>query len=1162
MSSPVELPLDHAVRERIRGALGESQWVEAAAGTGKTSVLVDRAVEVLARGLTTVDRLVILTFTRKAAGELKLRLRLRLDQARLAAAGDPEAVERHRHLADAVARLEEASIGTFHAFCAEILRARPIEAGIDPAFVELDEEASRQLFEQVFRRYIERTLNAMPSGLRRALFRLANQRDQESPLSRLSAEAWRLAELRDFATPWRREPFARETEIDDLVDRLTLLRAWRERGNPRDRLAMDLQAIAELAEHVARHEEALGQRDYDELEARLAALERDLPKKPGSGRGADFAPGLPRQEVQDALNACVQAIKAFNQRAGADLAAELREALGEVLAEYAARKEATGHLDFLDLLLRCRDLIRDRPAVCGALQERFSHLFVDELQDTDPLQLEVLLLLAADDPAERDWRRARPRPGRLFLVGDPQQSIYRFRRADVVLYLALKERLAAAGVAMLELNHSFRAVAPLQQALNDAFVGHLVADAAKGQAAYMPLVGGRPSAQPALIALPIPAIRGYRGDVNKWAIEESLPDAVATLIAELLAASAAGGKEAVQVRTGDGGLRPLQARDVCLLFRRFQSWGRDVTADYLAALEARGIPHLLVGGRSFEQREEVETLRAALKAIEWPDDTLSVYATLRGDLFGLPDDALLRYKVEVGALRPGVRSAADAAGDANVRCEDGATRAERSDAELAAIAEALDHLDELHRLRNQRPIAETLQKLLVHTRAHAGFALRPAGNQVLANVQRIADLARRFEQRAGLSFRGFVDRLDDAAEQGGGSSPMLEEGADGVRLMTVHNAKGLEFPVVLLADPTCRLTSREPGRHLDAERGLGVMRLLGLAPIELQEAFDLEQGRDEAEALRLTYVAATRARDALIVPIAGRQPGALPGSWLAPLDRVVYPAGAGAMAMVDGDIDAVDPGWHRPFVGEHALWVPSLAPRALKRPQAMGVQGTELLRPTDDGRAREGLERYLGWQAERQGRVDRGGVASVEVIAVSETVQWPKTVQSPGAEPTLERLARPDGRPRGRRFGTLLHLLFRDVPHLPHADPPAFDRDALPGLARLHGRLLGAPAAEVAAAVAAVAAALDSSLLRAAAAADELSREAPFTLRLDGDYLVEGIVDLAFRQGDAWTVVDFKTDDPDADPALLEQYRIQLAWYVAALESLHGQNARGVLLLV
>jgi ATP-dependent helicase/nuclease subunit A len=1137
---------DEDARRRIRTSLDESLLVEAAAGTGKTTVLIERLVAILASGRARVDQIVAVTFTRKAAGELELRLRAQLDRARALAAG-----EERRRLSEAIARLEEASIGTLHSFCAELLRARPVEAGIDPAFVELDEEQERSLFERVFRSFLERQLEAMPPGLRRILARLAESEQRESPLERLLSAARELAAWRDFPAAWRRDPFEREAEIDSLLDLLEVTLLAARRGRDGDALRRSLLPAESFAAELARREAGAGRRDYDEVEAQLVGLDRELSGKENwRGKGDDYAPGVSRQAMLESRGELLARLAFFRRSADADLASLLREELREAVELYGAAKRSAGRLDFLDLLLFCRDLLRDHPEVRRTLRGKYSHFFVDEAQDTDPLQMEILLLLTADDPEENDWRRARPLPGRLFLVGDPKQSIYRFRRADVLLYLAVKEQLELAGVGVEELSHSFRAGANLQAAINGAFAARLRHDRDAGQPSYVALAGGRDEApgQPSLVVLPVPQPFGAFGRITQRAIEASFPDAAAAFLRWLIAESG------FMVSTADGGRRPVEARDVCLLFRRYQAFGRDVTADYLRALEARQVPHLLIGGRALTEREEASTLRVALTAIEWPEDQLAVYGTLRGDLFALPDGALFRYLREQGRLRP----AAEPPG------------LEAADEEERAIAQALRLLYELHQGRNRLPIADTLNRLLQAVRAHAGFALRPAGNQVLANVLRVADLARRYEMAAGLSFRGFVERLEDASsERGESGAPGLEEGADGVRLMTVHAAKGLEFPVVLLADPSCRSTGRGAPRFLDPARGLCATRLVGLAPAELEEAAELEMAREAAEAVRLAYVAATRARDLLVVP--GLGSGRLEDGWLLCLDEAILPA-AGARPRQPAELTPGLPpfGRHTVLGGGEQVGLPEIAPGLyasrgggevlwwdpglleLERPRSGGVDGADLLAPDDDGgRGRQGLERYLSWQAEKEAALLAGGTPGREVVAVTETAQAPE-----GAAVRLELLAAtPVGpaRPRGRRFGALVHQVLRDLP----LDRP-FDPAAAESLARLHGRGLGAPQDEVAAAPALARALLGHPLFARVRAAAKVRREVPFTLRLPGDFLVEGVIDLLFEDREGLTVIDFKTDRPEGEA--LDAYLRQLGWYVAAAERLLGRPARGVLL--
>ncbi|MGA3204725.1 MAG: UvrD-helicase domain-containing protein, partial [Bryobacteraceae bacterium] len=847
MNPSPHLESDESARERIRNSLDESLIVEASAGTGKTTELVKRIVAVLGQGKTTIDRIAAVTFTHKAAGELKLRLRAELDKERHAAPA----------LEDALQRLEEASIGTIHSFCAQILRERPVEACVDPAFEELSEQASHRLYQRSFRAWLERGLAESSPGLRRAFARLAwrDSWDDSLPLEQLQWAGKKLVEWRDYPEPWRREPFSRDEEIKTLVRmarELAELSAKPRRVN--DNLYRGLAPVRHLAGWIDKAENA-GPRDYDALEGLLLKLGRDLKRDLKKGSG-EYGGGVGREDLVLRRDELLRWIEEFRRRADADLAVELREEMRGLIDEYNDRKRRAGKLDFVDLLIAVRDLVRDHAEVRHYLQDRFTHLFIDEFQDTDPLQAEILLLLASDDRHESDWRRVAPVAGKLFLVGDPKQSIYKFRRADIVLYRKVRDALVDRGVRLVKLTRSFRSVRNIQQLVNAAFETEMTGDVDSGQADWAPLEEDRADEEgrPSVIVLPVP--RPYKSRLAKEAVNKSLPDAIAAFIAWLVNESQWG----------------FRARDIAVLFRRRTQAGSDLTREYARALEARGLPHLLAGSKSFHRREEVETLRAGLAAIEWPEDELSVFATLKGSLFAIRDEVLLRYRHEEGTLHTLHKRPASA------------------DEDFVPVEEALALLAELHRARNRRSFAATVNALLEATRAHAGFVLRPGGNQILANVARVADLARTYEMSGGISFRGFVEELAAQAEkEDAAEAPVLEEDSDGVRLMTVHGAKGLEFPVVILADLTANIAAREPGEYVDGERRLCATRLLHCAPRELVDNEAREREREQAEGVRVAYVAATRARDLLVIPAVGDEP--FPnGGWLSPLNKAIYPS--------------------------------------------------------------------------------------------------------------------------------------------------------------------------------------------------------------------------------------------------------------------------------
>ncbi len=641
---------------------------------------------------------------------------------------------------------------------------------------------------------------------------------------------------------------------------------------------------------------------------------------------------------------------------------------------------------------------------------------------------------------------------------------------------------------------------------------------------------------PSVIVLPAP--KPYKSRLAKEALAHCLPDAIAAFVAWIVTESGWG----------------YSPRDIAVLFRK-RNWARvDLTRELVRALEARGMPHLVAGSKSFHHREEVETLRAALTAIEWPDDELNVFAALKGSLFAIPDERLFLYRHEHGRLYP-------------LKPETSA---------FADVDAALQLLGKLHKSRNYRPFAATVNELLEQTRAHAGFVLRPGGQQILANVARVADLARTFEMTGGVSFRGFVEELMAQAEKGeAAEAPVLEEDSDGVRLMTLHSAKGLEFPVVILADLMTGLSRNEPEMYVNGERKLCAMEVLGCAPRELHDHRESEARRERAEGVRVAYVGATRARDVLVVPAVGDEP--FPAdSWLSPLYKAIYPARVnwrvsqkaagcpefGVSSVVSRPLEydqqeefSVRPGLIQPESGQHEVvwWDPSKLKLGAEENQGSWQNETlkEILQE-DGGKS---LAEYRDWRDQRNIVLRGGARPEIDVFLASQALEGP-----PGVEIAVEdasastAVRKPAARkPMGKRFGSLVHAALRDV-----------TLDSTPGAARriveLNARVLGATEEEARAAEDAVTAALAHPIFARARAAARCHREYPVTLRIESGRVLEGVVDLAFVEDGAWVVVDFKTDADSGNRR--EQYQRQLQWYAHALATLTGMPARAVLMRV
>src|SRR5262249_26586132 len=363
--------------------------------------------------------------------------------------------------------------------------------------------------------------------------------------------------------------FDREGEIDELVAHVNRVAEMVSTCTAlKNELRRGLQCIVDF--------ESRGRSsDYDYLEGLLLSLSQEL-REVRKGYNKHFSSKYSRDEIVAAKDQLRAALEGFERRSGADLAGLLQGEMQGLVRTYEELKARSGKLDFADLLIRTRDLVRDDARVRHFLQEQFTHIFVDEFQDTDPVQAEILMLLSADDPSVTDWRAVCPRLGKRFLVWGSKQSIYRFRRADIIFYQDICQLLKNKGSGLIYLSQSFRSVRPIQEAVNAAFEPEMKDDSATGQPSYVTLEEFTPASKlPAIVVLPVPRPYGKR-DLAKYAIEKSLPGATAAFVDWLLCESG------WRVRTLEGSNEsvPIESRHIAILFRRFMSWETDMTRDY------------------------------------------------------------------------------------------------------------------------------------------------------------------------------------------------------------------------------------------------------------------------------------------------------------------------------------------------------------------------------------------------------------------------------------------------------------------------------------------------------------------------------------------------------------------------------------------------------
>lgn len=855
---------DEIARRRVTNDLDTTFLVEAGAGTGKTTVLVQRLLALVRKGRGRLERVAAITFTEKAAAELRVRLRTEID----AALANPLSPDERHNLQTARSQVERAQLSTVHAFCAALLRERPVEARVDPGFTVLDQLAARLLRAETWQEWLTQEMDSSPDILKQAL---------RSGLTLTHIET-----LRDFVVEQRDclhlTPAAVALSISEFrallirsLDRLSILRE--SCINDADRA---LGQIAILASLMPASED-------DRLWHRLLLSDLSINRK--AGTKANWRPATTLDEVRALLKQVSEAHTNTRSAWFHNLTLALVQWLGGYLQAYEVKKREQSSLDFTDLLLRTRDLLKHNLEVRRYFHSRFDYLLVDEFQDTDPLQAEIVFFLAEHEPRATDWTAVALRPGRLFLVGDPQQSIYRFRRADLRVYAQVRTAIEHQGE-VLSLLANFRTRAPILAWINETF-DRVFASVETDQPPYRPLTATRQEETGREVVL-LPVARDL---VSAQPSREELRHAEAKTVAAFL-------KQAVTYAgLAIWGDRAVQYRDIAVLFRTHQAM-----AAYEEALQSVGVPYRIYGGRRYASRQEVEELRALLRAIDSPSDTIALVATLRSSLFGFTDEELALW-VSVGGrldyMKPWVSAAVPVA-----------------DRFLVAFT----LLRDLHARRTQVNPVTLLYEIYDRTHLLPLFALRPQGTQRVANLLKLIDTARTLSTR-GLNtltaLTRFLEQQEYIAEEG--EPPITEDQDDALHLFTIHKAKGLEFSVVILADTVSNAGRSSRSGIIERVGGSLELRVgpraLTCTTQGWQKAEERERARDAAEERRLWYVAAARVRDHLIIPVLPRVETRANGKqWTLgdespfPLDSVLIPhkVGNGRPFVYHSNVDIVE----------------------------------------------------------------------------------------------------------------------------------------------------------------------------------------------------------------------------------------------------------------
>ena len=632
-------PRDQQARLRAMTELGTTLLVEAGAGTGKTRILVERFINCLRAGAP-LSAVVAITFTEKAAGDLRERLTARLEKllaGDLAGSPQLDATERER-LVLALDDIDTAAVSTIHSFAGRLLRERPVEAGVDPAFRQLDELGSELLLTRLWRDWLEAAGDESgPVPGKQALADALGAGVTLTSIQTVAAEHFgrRHGLAADSAPP----TFDATAALDELGSWAGPLRAATTSCLDReDKLCSGIYRLADAIEGLVDSDPADAGWQIVAAAQKRTSFGAKAAGQQGNWPGGKDDPLSAREEAFAAVAAAADRFKEY--LAGLTGAA----ALG--FCAFASRRQLeAGVLDFDDLLGRARDLLAGRTLstpearrVREYFQKKYRYLLVDEFQDTDPLQVEIVMLLAAADPGVSDWQTVRLTPGKLFLVGDPKQSIYRFRNADIAIFQRVKRLIRAQGD-VLEIQQNFRTLPGIVDWVNGAFAEIIGSVDEDLRPRYLPIYAYR--VDPTAEQLKVSVLRPP-APLGEWKADD-VRAAEAGALAGVFSHFDDLEWTVRDPRDTDAPPRPAHIGDVTILFRTFTGIGF-----YERALRDAGIPYRVEGGRSFFQRPEVVDVIAGLRAIDVPGDELAVYAALHGSLFGLPDEELYAFNAAGG----------------------------------------------------------------------------------------------------------------------------------------------------------------------------------------------------------------------------------------------------------------------------------------------------------------------------------------------------------------------------------------------------------------------------------------------------------------------------------------------------------------------------------
>lgn len=823
---------DQQDRDAVVSLLDDTIMVEAGAGAGKTTSMVKRMVALIAEGKAQTSRIAAVTFTRKAAAELRQKFQIALEKGFRGSEG----LKRER-LGAALKDLEQIFIGTVHSFCAQLLRERPVEAGIDPDFTEMTEIDDYLYQNEAWEEYLSTSL----------------YRNDET-LSLLHELDVTFAELKETFHTLVLYPeveiILKEVlppRIEGAVKEVETFISFASKFIPESVPPEGWDSVQDVVRNADRMMKAFDSREMRDFFRIIIPFEKSF--KFTLNRWDSVVDAKTVGEKLDELKVKViePLLKQWRQYRHSHLMRIIKPA-SDMCRQ---KRRESSCLNFQDLLMLASAMLRDNPEVRGYFKNRFTHLLIDEFQDTDPIQAEVMLYLAGEDLKEKSWHKLRPAKGSLFVVGDPKQSIYRFRRADIDTYNIVKEIILKSGGRLLGLKSNFRSVRSMGVWLNPIFENVFPAESSRYQAEFsmLEMVRGEDTRHLSGIRKIInPKVFRNRADM----IVEHDSLRIASWIRHAL-----DGNMTFE-RTDDEKASGLTERPVpsdFLILLRYKK----MIPDYARRLEEFGIPFEVAGGDALAGAEGITELLKILKAIAEPDSSLDLVSALRGLFFGVSDDMLYQFKKAGGRF-----------------------------SFLSSVPEdAPEHIKTLFesifaKLKIYRDWSRSLPPSVAVERIIEDIGLVPhllnsdMGGSRTGNLLKLLEYLQHAELSGTPDLFSIIEGLDHLIAEDEMDEIDITHGSQkAVRIMNLHKAKGLEAPVVFLANPTG--ASNHPAKlHIqrrgDKAAGYFVIshrtnfqdKLIALPP-DWDEYETEENNYEEAEEKRLLYVAATRAKNLLVV---------------------------------------------------------------------------------------------------------------------------------------------------------------------------------------------------------------------------------------------------------------------------------------------------------